>query len=122
MAGHGEKMSRKQEQAIAALLAEPTVERAAEKAGVAHRTLKGWLAQPGFKAAYRKARTAVMEEAVTCLQRSCMGAVQALNRNLEEGLPATQVKAATAILDRAIRGAEFLDLLDRIEELERRSS
>ena len=32
MAGHGEKMSRKQEQAIAALLAKATVERAAAAA------------------------------------------------------------------------------------------
>jgi hypothetical protein len=40
MAGHGEKLTRKQEAAIAALLSEPTVEAAAARAEIGHQTLK----------------------------------------------------------------------------------
>ena len=50
--GHGEKLTRKQEQAVAALLEQPTVLRAATVAGVSERTLRLWLKDPGFKAAY----------------------------------------------------------------------
>ena len=42
MPGHGDKLSRKQEQAIAALLAEPTIEAAAPKADIGLTTLKNW--------------------------------------------------------------------------------
>ena len=88
---------------------------------MAYRTLKSWLAQPGFKAAYRRARTAVVEEAVSSLQRSCTTAVEALVRNMASGPPAVQVRAAKVVLDQAVRGAEVLDLLARVEELERRA-
>ena len=40
MSGHGQKYDRKQEQAIAALLSEGTVEQAAAKAGVGYATLR----------------------------------------------------------------------------------
>jgi hypothetical protein len=54
--GHGEKRSRRGEAAIAALLTEPTIEAAAAKARISVRTLKYWLRQPRFQAAYRQAR------------------------------------------------------------------
>jgi hypothetical protein len=63
MAGHGEKKGRKAELAIAALLAEPTVEAAAARAGVSAGTLKNWLADPAFRRAYRRARREVVEGA-----------------------------------------------------------
>lgn len=56
MKGHGEKLSRKQEAAVAALLTESTLCRAAERARVGEVTLWRWLKEPGFKAAYREAR------------------------------------------------------------------
>src|SRR5260370_41508656 len=56
MAGHGEKFGRKKEDAIAALLSQPSVEQAARVAGVGTRTLVRWLQVPEFKAAYHKAR------------------------------------------------------------------
>ena len=42
------KEPRKREQAIAALLAEPTHAAAAAKAGIAEATLQRWLKRPGF--------------------------------------------------------------------------
>jgi hypothetical protein len=54
MNGHGSKMGRKADLAIACLLAEPTIEGAATKAGVAEGTLRRWLREPGFRALYRR--------------------------------------------------------------------
>ena len=47
--------TRKQEQAIAALLTETTIEAAATVCGVSLRTLKRWLADDGFQREYRAA-------------------------------------------------------------------
>ena len=41
--GHGEKLTRKKEQAIVALLTEPTITRAADSAGIAEATLRRWM-------------------------------------------------------------------------------
>jgi hypothetical protein len=120
MPGHGEKLGRKQEQAIAALLAEPTVEKAAATAGVPYRTLKSWLTRPDFLAAYRRARDAVVEEAVVVLQKLTTSAAVALGRNLTCGTPGVEVRAALAVFDTAFKAAELLDLVGRLEELERR--
>jgi hypothetical protein len=80
LAGHGEKLSRKQEQAIAALLGELSVRAAAEKVGVNECTLRNWLKQPAFASAYRAARRQIVEVAVAGLQRLTLQAVEQLNK------------------------------------------
>src|SRR5262249_19805854 len=118
--GHGEKLSRKQEQAIAALLSEPTVEAAAKQADVSHNAMKGWLKNPAFQAAYRAAKRAVLEETVAALQRAAGDAVEALKRNLTCAQPASEIRAAQVILEQAAKGLESVNLLAEIEELRRR--
>ena len=61
MAGHGSKLPRKFEQALAALLSESSVARAAAKVGVSEKTLRNWLKQPDFVAAYRDAQKDLVE-------------------------------------------------------------
>lgn len=56
MKGHGAKLERKQEEAIAALLTHRTVEEAARSIDIAPSTLLRWLKDPDFDAAYREAR------------------------------------------------------------------
>jgi hypothetical protein len=119
MSGHGEKRTRKQEAAIAALLTEKTIEEAAVKAGVAYRTLKTWLRQPDFRRDYREARRRVLDDAVALLQRSCTEAAETLARNLNCGKPEAENRAAVAVLDQAFRGLEALDLVAEVEELKR---
>jgi hypothetical protein len=60
MTGHGEKLSRKREQAIAALLTQPTIAAAAKMAGIGERTLRRWLKLPEFASAYDAARREVV--------------------------------------------------------------
>jgi hypothetical protein len=119
MAGHGEKQSRKREQAIAALLSEPTVEAAAKQAKVAERTLRGWLKEPAFNREYREARRQIVEGAVCRLQQTMIMAVLTLNRNLTCGLPATEVRAAQVILEQSVKAVELADLAQQVEELRR---
>ncbi|MGH2620832.1 MAG: hypothetical protein ACRDHG_09735, partial [Anaerolineales bacterium] len=70
MKGHGEKLTRKQEQAIAALLSETTIAAAAERAAVSEASLLRWTKLPDFLAAFREARRQVMEKAVAQLQQA----------------------------------------------------
>ena len=117
MPGHGEKQSRKREQAIAALLSEPTHEAAAKKAKVADRTLRGWLKEPDFNREYREARRRIVEGAISKLQQTAILAVLTLNRNLTCGQPATEVRAAQVILEQSVKAVELADLAQQVEEL-----
>jgi hypothetical protein len=117
MAGHGEKMSRRQEQAIAALLTEDTVEQAATKAKVPYRTLKHWLTLPAFQTAYRQARTQLLERVVSRLLTATTEAVATLKRNLTCGKPGVEVRSALAIIQQGLHGVETLDLEAELAEL-----
>jgi hypothetical protein len=118
MKGHGEKLTRKQEQAIAALLSEATVSAAADKAGVGEVTLWRWLKLPDFLAAYRGARREVVEKSVAQLQQSSWAAYTTLLRLLGADSESVSLRAAMGILDHAGRGVELLDLEERIAALE----
>ena len=76
--GHGEKLSRKQEQVIAALLDRPTIEQAAQQSGLAEKTLRLWMKKPEFQKAYRQARLQLADQAIKHLQNSCLGAARTL--------------------------------------------
>jgi transposase-like protein len=118
MKGHGEKLSRKQDAAIAALLSEATVSSAAEKAGVGEATLWRWLKLPEFRSAYREARREAMEKAIAQLQQSGWAAAATLIRLLGSGSDSVRLRAATAILDQANKGIEMLDFEERLTALE----
>jgi transposase-like protein len=111
-------LSPKQYKAIAALLSEDTIEEAAETAGVNPTTLHRWLKQSAFQAEYRAERRRFMERAVGALQAASTKAVEALVRNLDSGVASVEVRAASAILDRALKGIELYDIIERLEALE----
>src|SRR4051794_23257765 len=117
-APHGGKRPQREEAAIAALLAEPTIAAAAMKAGIGESTLLRWMAEPDFKARYRAARRQVVEGAIGRLQQAATRAVDALTRNLACGIPAVEVGAARSILDQALKAVELVDLAERVEQLE----
>jgi hypothetical protein len=118
MPGHGEKLSRKQEQCIVALLCEPTLERAAAAAGVSLRSLKTWLRDPGFQQEYRTARRQLVEGALGRLQQATGEAVDTLRRLLTCGRPAVEARAAVAVLEQSVKAVELIDLAERVEALE----
>ena len=119
-AGHGEKLSRRQELAIVALLQHPTIGQAAELAGVCEKTLRRWLRQPDFRRQYREARGHLLDAAIGQLQKASGAAVAVLLSIAEDVLtpPAVRVSAARAILTTAIAGAEMIDLDERLTAIE----
>jgi hypothetical protein len=94
MKGHGQKLNRKQEALIAALLTEPTHAGAAAKAGVCEATLHRWLRLSEFQAAYRQARRGIVEAAIGRLKQTTGKAVEALDRNLTCGQAGNEIRAA----------------------------
>src|SRR5262245_40977488 len=118
MTGHGEKLTRKQESAIVALLAAPTIAAAARQLGVGEKTLRRWLQLPAFKDAYRAARRELVEGAVGQLQAAAGKAVETLVDLLGCSDDKTKARAALGIIDRAVKGSELGDALQRIEALE----
>jgi hypothetical protein len=120
MPGHGEKVTRKQQQAIAALLAEPSIRKAALACSVDESTLRKWLKNPTFLSEYRSARRAVVEAAVGQLQRAAGAAVKTLRKALGCPNASVAVRSALGILDRAFAGVELLDHEMRLAELEKR--
>jgi hypothetical protein len=114
------KLTRKREQAIAALLSQPTHAEAAKSIGVAEATLQRWLRLPGFQAEYRLARRQVVEGAIGRLQAAACDAVEALRRNLTAGRPADQIRSALGIIDLAVRAIELTDTQERLDAIERR--
>jgi hypothetical protein len=119
MPGHGERPEHTRDLAILALLEQPTQARAAEAAGIGLTTLKAWLAEPEFQAAYRQARRQLVEVALGRLQQAMGEAVEALRRNLTAGKAGDQVRAALGILEHATRAVQTADLLALVEDLKR---
>lgn len=113
-----QKLTRKKEALILALLSEPTHSAAAVKAGISEATLRRWLRTPFFQAAYRAARREVVEAAIGRLQQAAGQAVSTLERSLHCGRPSNEIRAAVAILDNAVKAVELMDLVQRVEELE----
>ena len=120
MVGHGQKFTRKKEEAIAALLSQRSVEDAARVIGVATMTLTRWLRIPEFQAAYRAARREVFFQSVSRLQQASSAAVSTLMKVMVDGNApaASRVRAAHCVLDHAANGMELEDLHARLEQLE----
>jgi hypothetical protein len=118
MKGNGERSMRKREQAIAALLTEPTLAAAANRSGVGETTLWRWLQDPGFQNAYASARRSVVDAAIANLQQAATEAVACLRRNLNCGQVGAEVRAAGVILDHVLGVLDRLDFEERLRRLE----
>jgi hypothetical protein len=113
MSGHGEKLSRREEAAIAALVSETTHAAAAAKAGIGEATLRRWLQLPPFREAYRQARRQLVDAAVGRIQAATGQAVETLLAVAKTGAKdSDRVRAAIALLDHALRGLTDADALE----------
>lgn len=120
MEGHGTKFGRKKEAAVAALLNQPTLEKAADAVGISKPTLIRWLKLPEFQAAYREARQAAVSQSNARLQQLSSAAVSTLAKIMvDPNAPASaRVRAADRILERAKQGLEMEDLDVRLTAIE----
>jgi hypothetical protein len=120
MAARGSTLGRKQEDAIAALLSQRSIEDAARVAGVGARTLLRWLKLPEFDAAYREARRKAFSQSIARLQQgSTAAATTLLKVMLDPGTPpSTRVRAAESILTHSAKAIEIEDIEARVAALE----
>jgi hypothetical protein len=119
MAGHGEKLTRNQERSIAALLISPTLADAASRAGVHVNSLRNWLRQPAFAAAFADARKELLTNAVGRLQHAVFAASDRLVADLDDEAPDVRLRAAELLLGTAVRASEMLRLAEQVETLEK---
>ena len=120
MKGHGTKLGRKKEAAIAALLTQKNHEEAAREAGIALKTLKRWLRLREFIDDYRRARWEVVEQAYARAQQNTGAATTVLLKLMvDPATPASsRARAALGIFGLA-REALDLDVEARVSALER---
>lgn len=117
----GQKLGRKKEEAILALLSQRNVEDAARVVGIAPRTLYRWMNVPDFDAAYRTARRAAFSQSTARLQQMSTAAVSTLGKIMVDpkAPAASRVRAADTVLAHAARAIELEDIEARVLELER---
>lgn len=119
MIRHGDKFTRLQARAIAAILTAATQADAAREVGVSERTLRNWLQRSDFQAAIQEAAKEILLVTLSRLQGAAKDATETLIRSLNCGVPASEVRAAGLILVNAIKVHEVYDLQARLEALER---
>ena len=113
-------LTAKQEDAIIALLNEPTLSKAASAAGVGERTLYNWLREPVFSSRYRDARREAFSHAISLTQKYAPAAVAALTQVMADSSAphSAKVQAASTLLRFGRQGIELDDLAARVEALE----
>ena len=113
-------MTPKRQKALLALLTTPTREQAAAAAGITSKTLRGYLADPEFQAAYKKAFADLVEDATRKVQQTLEPAVAVLREIMEDRSENGQVRvsAARSVLEYGLKMTEQTDILTRIQELE----
>jgi hypothetical protein len=120
MTGHGSKIGRKQEEAIAALLTQRNMDEAAKAAGIGTRTLLRWMKEPEFDTAYREARRKAFGQSIARLQQGTSAAATNLLKLLiEAGTPASvRARVADSIFNHAAKAIEIEDIEARVAALE----
>ena len=121
MKGHGAKFGRKQEEAIAALLSQRSIEEAARAVSLNPNTLLRWLQLSEFRDAYLKARREVVHQSVARMQQATgAAAITVLKLMTDPNVPAAvRLRAAESVFGVAMKGIEIEDLDARLTEVER---
>jgi transposase-like protein len=123
MRGHGSKLGRRKEAAIAALLSTRTIEEAARQAGISSRTLLRWLKDPEFREEWLSARRQSLSQATARLQNAAGAAASLLTKALvDPSISPARLKAAQCVLEMAYKGLDSEDFDIRLTKLERTES
>jgi hypothetical protein len=114
------KLTRKQDTLMSALLTAPRLMAAAKQAGLSEVTAWRWLKQDAFQTAYREARRAIVQHAITQVQQVTSEAVATLRKVMKETAHPTSAKvsAAKTVLETAMKAVALEDIEARITALE----
>ena len=113
-------LNAKSEKMLLAVLTCPTFTEAAKTAGVSIQSLYRAMAEEDFKAAYAQARKDAVTQAIGSLQQAAGKATETLLSIMqaEDAPTSSRLSAARSVLEYAFKGAELLDMEERIAALE----
>jgi Helix-turn-helix domain of transposase family ISL3 len=114
------KRTRLYETAIAALLTETTIEKAAQKCAVSYSTIGRWMKEPEFIALYNSAKQNILESVKNQLRQLGTKAVTTLSDAIDNAtvLTSDKLNASKFVVDRILE-FEVTDSLNlRIQQLE----
>lgn len=113
-------MTLRKEKALQALLVCRTRAEAAKAAGIGESTLREYMRDPAFFAAYQKAMTGLVKEAAAQAKQSLSPALSTLREiteDVEQGATA-RIQAARSLLEYGVKLIETADILERLDRLE----
>lgn len=115
-----DKLPGRQEQALAALLSNPTVRDAAKAARLSEATIYRYMRERLFAERLRDARRGLVEQLTTRLQAKADASAKVLSDIAEDdSKPASvRVAAAKAVIDYTLKAFELGDLNERLKVLE----
>ncbi|HRF47555.1 MAG TPA: hypothetical protein PLC98_08010 [Anaerolineales bacterium] len=116
------KLTRRQRNAIGALLTSRTVQEAAKAAGAGEKTIRRWLDDRNFVAAIEAARAEALKVVLQRLSSLAVTAVETLEAvMLSSAAPhSAKVRAANATLTNLLKVREITAIEERITRLEER--
>ncbi len=119
MAGLNDKLTRKQADAVGAIVSNSSIAAAARSCGVAERTLYRWLEIPAFSTACDEAQRRILSSTVTNLQRVSLAAVAVLASIMADkaATDGARIAASRTILEYSFRSKEH-EIEDRLAALE----
>ncbi|MGO4144146.1 hypothetical protein AB4Y77_03600 [Paenarthrobacter sp. YAF11_1] len=119
--GQNDRLTRNQLAGLEALAVTSSTREAAARVGVSERTLRRWMGQAAFMAAYRAQTREVSAHALQSLMAAQQEAVQVLRDGLAADSIPTRIRAASRLLEIGLKVREH-DIEERLEELERRAA
>jgi len=112
-------LSRRHEQVIVALIANPKLTDAARAAGVSESTIWRLMQREDFQRRYREAQTEALNAALGSIQGAATQAIDTLTEISRNGKNETaRVQASKAVLDYTFRVREQFDMGERLKQLE----
>ena len=113
-------LTRRQEQVLPLLLANPCIEEVAREAKISSKQIHEWMKDEFFKKAINMQRDEIFSLSIERLKGAASKAVTTLISLLEDENSRIRLSAADKILDHAFHGLEFLELEGKIIALEER--
>jgi phage terminase small subunit len=114
-------LTARQRRAVEAVLACGTLKAAARRAGVSYSTLRDWAKRPEFQAAVQEAGRQALAVVLAGIQGAGPDAVRALRRALGDADVDVRLRAADKLLGHLPKLAGFVELYERVAELEARA-
>ncbi len=114
-----ERLTPRQLQVLPHLLASPSYEEAAKRAGISVKQIFIWLRDPNFQKELRKHQGLIFTGSISTLKAATEKAVQTLVTCLADPDSRVRLSAAEKILTNAYKGMEMCEIEERLQAIEK---